>query len=491
MTPGTSPAAQRASPARFGTALVVGILLGVSLGVALILSIGHLELSGDRLLSFALGSLLTLGGCLVIGGVAALLIVPRLFANARGTLAGMVNDLTEASRAHACGNSDQALQLVGRAAEEGVAWYSIRATHRFVTQAALGLLISFGGIIGAVLLFSQNTLLREQNQLVGSQVQLLRVQNKMAGKQVRLLAQQNKKIDDQVRLSIKQTGLIRDQNRKIDQQTMVADAQKRGAFATELFAIVQELAKLKQTAEGKRRKQTAGLLPRDLVARIVVLTSSAVPYVYLDFESGNIDASPKRISKPLSPERGLIIAALARMKVDLPALHRAGARFDRADLRGVELDEPNFSTLRLGGSDFTGAKLFKPIFDSADLSEATFSKTEVPGGSFNGTLFYRMTIRESNFDDAKFERVMFNDVTFSGGSIQNAKFVGVITSDLEFVDVSIGKDESDFPKGLDWPKSTQQALLQSLTNDPDSEVRLTMRWSINVNDEPMPTSGAR
>jgi len=109
---------------------------------------------------------------------------------------------------------------------------------------------------------------------------------------------------------------------------------KRGAFATELFSIVQELASMKQTAEGQRRKQTPGMLPNDLVARIVVLTSSAVPYVYLDFESGEADAAPKRIPKPLSPERGQMIAALARMKVDISALHQAGARFEGGFARG-------------------------------------------------------------------------------------------------------------------------------------------------------------
>jgi hypothetical protein len=298
---GNGQAPARQAGHRYLTTLVVGLLLGASLGPALFLAIGRLELSGDLLLSFAIGSFLTLGICLVIAGVAALLIVPRLFASARGTLADMVNDLINASRAHARGNTDEAIQFAGRAVEEGAAWYSIGATRRFVSQAALGLLISFGGIVGAVLLFSQNTLLREQNKLVGLQTELLSAQNKMIGTQVDLLAQQNIKIDDRLKLAVKQTDMIvqqldllKDQNRKIDQQTMVADAQKRGAFATELFAIVQEVAK--RSAGGEA-------LPSEIVARIVVLTSSASPYMYLDFQSESEEGSPKRIAKPLSPER--------------------------------------------------------------------------------------------------------------------------------------------------------------------------------------------
>jgi len=73
--------------------LVVGLLVGASLGPALFLAIKRLELSGELLLSFAVGAFVTFGICLAIVGVAALLIVPRIFANARGTLSGMVDDL--------------------------------------------------------------------------------------------------------------------------------------------------------------------------------------------------------------------------------------------------------------------------------------------------------------------------------------------------------------------------------------------------------------
>ena len=74
--------------------LVVGLLLGASLGPALFLAIDRLEISGDLLLSFAIGAFLTLGICLVLVGIATLLILPRFFANARGTLAVMVDDIT-------------------------------------------------------------------------------------------------------------------------------------------------------------------------------------------------------------------------------------------------------------------------------------------------------------------------------------------------------------------------------------------------------------
>ncbi|MGX9425254.1 MULTISPECIES: pentapeptide repeat-containing protein [Bradyrhizobium] len=407
---------EKGSPARLLSTLVVGLLLGASLGPALYLAVGRLELSGDLLLSFAIGAFLSLGLCLVVAGVATLLIVPRVFASARGTLAGMVSDLTQASRAHARGNSDEAIQFVGRAVEEGVAWYSIGATRRFVAQAALGLLISFGGVIGAVLLFSQNTLLREQ------------------------------------------TGLLKQQNEKIDQQTMVADAQKRGAFATELFSIVQEVAKLPKSEE------QAGL-PKDLLARIIVLTSSATPYAYLDFKNDAVGGTPKQISKPLSPERGLIIAALIRMKVNLPSLHDSGAIFAQADLRGADLRNVNLSEIDFRGSDFTGATVSGANFKNANLSGVELSNVEARDTSFIEATIRSSVIKNGDFLGAKFIDTKLRDLKFEGGSIEAASFEKANLDSTEFVNVSVGRRTDNFPSGLDWPKSVQDQLIEAVTLD--------------------------
>ena len=107
--------------------------------------------------------------------------------------------------------------------------------------------------MGAVLLFSQNSLLRDQNRLItehnnkiDKQLKLLTDQNDKVDKQLELLTDQNTKIDNQLKL-------LSDQNTKIDQQTAVADAQKRGAFVTEMFSILQEVAK-----EAANKRKVAG-----------------------------------------------------------------------------------------------------------------------------------------------------------------------------------------------------------------------------------------
>lgn len=98
---------QSGNVTRSFTMLVVGLLLGASLGPALFLAVERLELKGDLLLSFAVGAFVTFAVGLAIAGIAAILIVPRIFAGARGTLSSMVEGLTLASRAHAEGKQSK------------------------------------------------------------------------------------------------------------------------------------------------------------------------------------------------------------------------------------------------------------------------------------------------------------------------------------------------------------------------------------------------
>jgi uncharacterized protein YjbI with pentapeptide repeats len=416
--------------------LIVGVLLGASLGAALSPAVERLQLSkiNDQLFSFALGAFVAIGICLVIAGVSALLIVPRFFASTRGTLTAMVNDLTQASRAYHEGNSTKAIDDLGRAAEEGTAWYSIVTTRRFVTQAALGLLIAFGGVLGAVLLFNQNALLRDQNVMIGSQLKLLTDQNKMIDQQLKLLV---------------------DQNGKIEQQTMVADAQRRGAFLTEMFSIVQEVSKSKLT--------DAGALPNDLVARINVLTSSAIPYFYLDYQSEPGQLKP--IQRALSPERGQIIASLARMGLKLSLLSKAGAQFTQADLRGIDLSGVDLTDTDLTLCDFTGAKLTKVNFTRARLYHTTLDRVFAQGAKFDSAIFGFTAMNHSNFRSSSFDRATFFNVTIKGGELGDTSFVDARIVTLKFDEVAIARG-TGLPKGLAWPEYLHDWVKQSSIESP-------------------------
>ena len=395
---------QAQGPARLVTTLFLGLLLGAGLGPALFLAIDRLQLSGELLLSFAVGAFLTLGVCLVVAGIATLFIVPRIFTNARGTLAGMVTDMTLASRAHAEGDTNRAIDHFGKAVTEGASWYAIGATRRFIAQAAVGLLISFGGLIGAVLLFSQNALLRDQNSKIDQQIELLTQQNS-----------------------------------KIDQQTMVADAQKRGAFLTEMFSIIQQVAR--ETTE------TSAISP-ELITRIVVLTTSAVPYVYLDFEGAGDDYGPERMKRALSPERGQIISALARTKVKLSRLADAGARFENADLRRADLSGLDFSSVNLTGADFTEADISGAVFNEATLNDAKFHRVRGAKADFSGAHFKDVAIMHSFFSSANFTGAKLIEVAIVGGDFSASVFNEVAYYELAFQNV----ESRELPSGLPWPE---------------------------------------
>jgi uncharacterized protein YjbI with pentapeptide repeats len=413
-------------PARLLPTLVVGLLLGASLGPALFLAVRRLEQSGDALFSFAVGAFLALVTCLIVISAATLVILPRIFADARGTLVGIIADLTSASQAHAEGDTLKAIDHLGRAASEGASWYSIGTTRRFIAQAALGLLISFGGTIGAVLLLSQNSLLRDQNML-------LRDQNAKIDRQVDLLADQNTKID-------KQLELLTSQNSKIDQQTSVADAQKRGAFVTEMFSILQEVAKT-VGPDGK--------VSKDLAARIAVLSASAVPYVYLDFSASDAGYNPKRIARPLSPERGQLVVALARMGVRFWPLQGAGAVFDSSDLRGVSLVNANMSGINLRDSDLSSSNLTASSFVWANLSGATIKNVAARDVDFNNASITDSLIENSDFGSTTFKGALVRNVNIRGGSFARSNFIDCFFElEVSFENVNV---QTGLPSGLDWP----------------------------------------
>ncbi|SFL71820.1 Pentapeptide repeat-containing protein [Bradyrhizobium sp. NFR13] len=411
----------RIGPARRSTqlvlTLVVGLVVGAFLGPALFLAIGRLELSGDILLSFAIGAFLTTGICLAVAVIGWHVILPRILMRIRTTLDGTIGNLTSAGRALVDGDAAKVIDHLGRAAAEGVSWYSIGTTRRFIVQAALGLLVSFGSTVGAVLLFSQNTLLRDQNAL---------------------LKDQNVKID-------KQLDLLSNQNRKIDQQTAVADAQKRSAFVTEMFSILQEVAKT---------VGPDGTIGRELATRIAVLSTSAVPYIYLDFSGTDEGIDPKRIARPLSPERGQLVVALARMGVKFEPLMSAGAVFDSSDLRGVSLLGADLSRISLENSDLSSANLNNSRFFSANLRGATIRDVRALSANFDYAAIVDSVIENSNFGSATFKKALVQNLRIRGGKFERTNFVDCFLGlELSFENVGV---EAGLPSGLDWPDEVRK-----------------------------------
>lgn len=399
--------------------LVVGLLMGACLGPGVFMLLAYFEPKGETLLSIAVGALVAFAISLVLATVVTLVILPRLLSNVRGTLTAVVEDLTLASRAHAQGQPDAALVHFGMAAQEGAAWYSANNARQFAMKAALGLLISFGGIVGAVLLLRQNSLLQVQNSL---------------------LSDQNKKID-------KQLDLLIDQNEKLDKQTDVADAQKRGAFVTELFSIVQEVANHVGT-----NGVGNGQLPLPLATRIAVLTQSATPYRYLNQR----DDKRRSIPVALSPERGQLAVALTRMKISLAALSRQGAFFTHSDLRGFDLTSADFSGTHLENCDFSFSQLSGVNFKNAILEWAIFNDVVGENVSFKDAIFLEMKIERARFYRANFDGASISGLTIKDSELSLSSFESAEWSKLAFENVRIEKNNerltkpSELPKGIPW-----------------------------------------
>ncbi|MCG6203285.1 pentapeptide repeat-containing protein [Rhodopseudomonas sp. HC1] len=397
--------------------LIVGLAIGGCLGPALFLSIDKLELSGGTLLAFSVGAFLSLGLSLAAAVVGLHLILPRILARTRGTLNEMIGNLTSATHSITNGDTAQAIDSVGLAVAEGATWYSISVTRRFATQAALGLLISFGSTIGATLLLNQNTLLHDQNDL---------------------LKDQNTKIDEQL-------TLLKTQNGKIDQQTAVADSQKRGAFVTEMFSILQEVAK----TAGQD-----GILPKELMSRIAVLSTSSVPYIYLDFLGAHGAIEPKPIPRPLSPERGQLVVALARMSVKFEPLMHAGAIFTYSDLRGVNLLHANMAGIDLQNSDLSSANLNNTDFFAANLSGAILTNVAASYANFDHASITNTIIEDSNFRSATFRNALLQNVDIKRGAFGFSDFRDCrlsLTISFENVDT-----EGRLPLGINWPVQIQK-----------------------------------
>ncbi len=150
---------------------------------------------------------------LAFGGFVAALVVGlllgswwlmRIIGRAAGTLEQIVAEATKAAEAAARRDAPTAVSHAGQAAQEAVGWYAQGAAKRFAVQAALGLFVAFGGLVGTTLLFRQTLLLVEQIRKIDTQMMLLR--------------KQNEKLDAQ-------TGLLSEQNTKIDLQTVTVEAQ--------------------------------------------------------------------------------------------------------------------------------------------------------------------------------------------------------------------------------------------------------------------------
>jgi uncharacterized protein YjbI with pentapeptide repeats len=359
---------------------------------------------------------------------ALMLVVPlawwairRFIKTAHGTLEQVVRKVAAAAQAAAENNTSAATSHAREAALEAVAWYGPVAARRFVVQTALGLLVTFGGLVGTALLFRQTILLGEQNKKLAEQTDLLR--------------NQNEKLDQQ-------TDLFREQNTKLDLQTIAAEAQRRAGLSAELFAILEAISRLgvEVPAGTTSSQQPRGQLPRGLQARIIALSHAAAPYRIIEVPEGR-NSIPRRADRDRSPERGQLLVGLVLADIDFTVL--AGRiTFEGADLRGARLNNAFLPHTFLPGAFLPGA----------DLPDAILTDADLPGAVLTNAVLTKANLILADLAGANLAGADLTDANLTGAKLTDTNLNGAdLTHAIVGKTVAPGKLPDGFPTGWDGP----------------------------------------
>ncbi len=351
-------------------AMVIGIIAG-----ALVISVGLPTLGAN--LSKILIAFLAL---IIITGLLATWVVfrkervlKRIFGvsdtdlgefnrTARALIDSLASRDTAASKTH--------LETLVR---RGTAWYSWISFRRWVVVVIQSLFVALGGLLGTILLYNQNKLLTQQNEL------------------------------------------MRHQTKRLDQQTYLQEAERRGSL---IFLMGNILDALNQ--ELRYDLGTPGVrdLSPQLIGRIIALSNSLRPYRYLDGDS--------LIAHELSPERGHLLLSIISSEIDRGSLRRIyrSADFSSADLRNAVLSGEYFEGINLANANLNGATLDDANLSSANLSGAEMNEAIMPRATLRDARFRQTQMRNVNLAFADLSRANFAGADLSRATLNGANLNG-------------------------------------------------------------------
>lgn len=291
------------------------------------------------------------------------------------------------------------------------AWYVWFNFRRWIFIVFQALFLGFGGLLGTILLFSQNLLIEQQT----------------------------------IRLD-KQNELMEKQNERIDQQTYLQEADRRSALVFRMDNTWNEVDRELKTDIGKPGVRD---LSPELITRIVTLCEMLRPYRYLQ---GGI------LSKgELSQERGQVLISLVNSNLDsntLKAIYDkgnfrfsdlVGVNFRQAYLKGVSLKhaalqqalfwEANLVRADLGDAllnqaDFSGATLTQADLGGADLSQANLSRSSMSWVNLTKARLRGADLSYADLRYANLTGVELSGANLEGALLQNAVVQGSWTTDL-------------------------------------------------------------
>lgn len=298
-----------------------------------------------------------------------------------------------------------------------VAAYTAMARFFFGSRAVLGITLSLGAVIGGLLALQANLLLADQNQ----------------------------KLDLQSHLEVVNAHLL--------------EAQRVSQLSGELSQVLALAA-----AECAKQSSPTCTLSGPLYSRIGGLSLMLRPYHVMEGSvSGSgfhdrrkpLDSAASRLppwlqalgtrtvglieSDPIpilsvsksSPERGLLLAGLLDLAVDVSPLAAPSASFAYSELPRV-----NASGRSLRGLDLRGARLDGARLDGADLTSADLSDAAVRGASLQraelvSALLVGTLLQESDLRGVKLANANLSGANLSGADLFHASIVDAVLAQVD------------------------------------------------------------
>ena len=400
----------------FGLGLVL-FVLGICVGFPLaVIGSDFLTRNAGLIITFIL-IFVTFFGLL---GITLLMLRRRilgfLFNLSATTLEQFAKPLSDTTRHIVARQSAAAVDSAEELAKLMLARWAWVSTRRWLIGSLTGLLAALAALAGTALLFRQNELLA---------VQLVRL--------------------DQ-------------QNDLLKTQTQLGEAQRSAAILPSLLDINADLAK--ETAA--LAKDGRGVAIYDLTelsdglrGRMIAATLGARPYRYL--QGGSVDerdmaalkslAMARRpeilaesakaslnqqvyetrlIDRPVSPERGIIIALLHAAGIhQTEDLSFYGADFSFAEVRLPVVNLMSFTFARLRFADFSWSTLNSVVFGAADLSHARFRNTVLSRCDFSGLTADQVKPPYKGVSTPALSPTTLDGVDFSRSFIVQSRFAHV------------------------------------------------------------------
>ncbi len=245
-------------------------------------------------------------------------------------------------------DKDKAFESADRLLRIVATWLGWLIGQTWMIGIAITLLSVFATLVGSALIFQQNKILVNQNELIGLQ------------------------------------------NGQLEIQTSLVDASQRATQAIEVSKILDLVGDELKRQDGNENIR----IPKYLLRRIRAVSRSLKPYYYLG-EDGELN------DIALSPERGMLMAVLVESGLPMgESLFRLD--FRNADLIGAKLTNVDFGYFELQNASFENADLsFSKLrfgnFDMVDFSNANLEGAVLDNG-LGPTSFVN-----ANFGGAKLE----------------------------------------------------------------------------------------